>query len=170
MTHKIITLGDVPENSPSIAAEVDPHDERWNGYLIPLLTFEQFLGHWKALEDNDRGNGEWKPYPRLSEDGLVLTVETTGADPAEYLAESDGRFRLDGLVWIEGDPANLPVLIPYTPTSPGARIARDVELGRRLLAIHGDEGCEAGYTTTVPEYVGRYGRGYGDIEQDGTTT
>ena len=39
-----------------------------------------------------------------------------------------------------------------------------VELGHILLDIHGEEGCLAGYMTVDPEWVGRYGIMYGDID------
>lgn len=169
MTHKIITLTEQGEERPSIAAEVDAHDERWNGYLIPLLTFDQLLGLWVRLEENDHGNGEWRPHPRLEDDGLVLVIEGISGEPMHYLAETDGRFRIDGMQWVEGDIEGLAVLPPPEPTLE-ARFARDEELGRRLLAVHGDELCMSGYATIEPEWVGRYGRGYGDIEVDGTLT
>jgi hypothetical protein len=42
------------------------------------------------------------------------------------------------------------------------------DLGRILLTEAGPEACQEGYGTTDPEWVGRYGLMYGDIERDGT--
>ena len=44
----------------------------------------------------------------------------------------------------------------------------NVELGRILLTECGEEACQDGYGTTDPEWVGRYGIEYGDINLDGT--
>ncbi len=43
------------------------------------------------------------------------------------------------------------------------------QLGEILLAEVGAEACEAGYGTTDPYWVGRYGLYDGDINADGTT-
>lgn len=43
-----------------------------------------------------------------------------------------------------------------------------IELGEILLAEAGEESCQEGYGTTDPEWVGRYGIEYGDINSDGT--
>lgn len=43
-----------------------------------------------------------------------------------------------------------------------------VELGDIMLAEVGEDGCESGYMTTDPYWVGRYAVGYGDINGDGT--
>lgn len=100
--YRVISLSDQGEERPSIVAEIA--DERWNGFYVPIMSFEDFIGHWKALADNDP-NGDWTPYPHLSDDGVMrmLTIESEGADASVYLAEPDGRFRLDGLVWVDGD-------------------------------------------------------------------
>lgn len=45
-----------------------------------------------------------------------------------------------------------------------------VELGEILLREYGPEQIESGYSTTDPEWVGRYGIQYGDIEPDGSLT
>lgn len=36
------------------------------------------------------------------------------------------------------------------------------QLGRILLAEAGEKACQAGYLTTDPEWVGRYGLAYGE--------
>jgi len=43
-----------------------------------------------------------------------------------------------------------------------------VTLGLILLQEVGEEGCQAGYGTTDPEWVGRMGIVYKDINPDGT--
>lgn len=45
-----------------------------------------------------------------------------------------------------------------------------VRLGEILLHAHGREACLAGYLTDDPYWVGRYGLGYGDIDQEGNLT
>lgn len=45
---------------------------------------------------------------------------------------------------------------------------RAIELGNILLAEAGPDACEAGYGTTDPEWVGRYGIEYCDINADGS--
>ena len=47
-------------------------------------------------------------------------------------------------------------------------IQRYIELGLILLKEAGEEACRAGYGTIDPEWVGRYGLMYGDINPDGT--
>lgn len=42
------------------------------------------------------------------------------------------------------------------------------ELGKILLEEAGEEACQEGYGTTDPEWVGRYGIQYGDINRDGS--
>lgn len=42
------------------------------------------------------------------------------------------------------------------------------ELGDILLAEAGADACQEGYGTTDPEWVGRYGIEYGDINADGS--
>jgi hypothetical protein len=42
------------------------------------------------------------------------------------------------------------------------------ELGEIILADAGEAACLEGYGTTDPYWVGRYGLGYGDIDEDGT--
>lgn len=42
------------------------------------------------------------------------------------------------------------------------------ELGAILLREAGETACRDGYKTTDPEWVGRYGLEYGDINRDGT--
>lgn len=39
-----------------------------------------------------------------------------------------------------------------------------VQLGNILLASYGEDGCMKGYLTVDPEWVGRYGIMYGDID------
>lgn len=50
----------------------------------------------------------------------------------------------------------------------GVSTARAIELGDILLAEVGTAACQDGYDTTDPEWVGRYGIEYGDINLDGT--
>jgi hypothetical protein len=50
----------------------------------------------------------------------------------------------------------------------GVSTDRAIELGNMLLGYAGAASCEAGYGTTDPEWVGRYGLEYGDINLDGT--
>lgn len=45
-----------------------------------------------------------------------------------------------------------------------------VDLGLILLNEHGHESVKSGYGTTDPEWVGRYGLIYNDIDPDGTLT
>ena len=42
------------------------------------------------------------------------------------------------------------------------------KLGKILLKAVGEEACQKGYGTTDPEWVGRYGLEYSDINPDGT--
>ena len=42
------------------------------------------------------------------------------------------------------------------------------EIGKRLLAEHGEQACLDGYGTVDPEWVGRYALMYGDANPDGT--
>lgn len=42
------------------------------------------------------------------------------------------------------------------------------ELGKIILDECGEDACMAGYGTVDPEWVGRYGIAYGDINYDGT--
>lgn len=42
------------------------------------------------------------------------------------------------------------------------------ERGAILLREAGEAKCQSGYGTTDPEWVGRYGLAYGDINSDGT--
>ena len=54
------------------------------------------------------------------------------------------------------------------PDFPILPAAKAIELGNILLAEAGVEACRSGYATTDPEWVGRYGYGYGDINLDGS--
>lgn len=98
---RVISLSDQGEDRPSIIADV-PDEGEVDQYLVPYMTYEDLLWHWCQLEANDP-NGEYQPHPALSDDGLVLTIHAVSGEPMEYLAEPDGRFRLDGLPWVEGD-------------------------------------------------------------------
>lgn len=42
------------------------------------------------------------------------------------------------------------------------------ELGAILLREAGEDACQSGYGTVDPEWVGRYGLQYQDINEDGT--
>ena len=50
----------------------------------------------------------------------------------------------------------------------GVSTARAIELGNILIAECGAASCREGYGTDDPEWVGRYGIEYGDINLDGT--
>ncbi len=47
-------------------------------------------------------------------------------------------------------------------------VARFIELGEIVLKEAGEEACQIGYSTTDPEWVGRYALVHGDINPDGT--